>query len=318
MSGLRAVGVRAAYPSIPASVRHWVDESLGSRVVESSEQVGGMSPGCATRVVCADGRRAFVKAVGTELNPDTPTLFRREITALRTIGGNPLWASLEAAYDDGNWVALILEDVDGQHPDLSDDPTLDQLLTDTETLSKALALVEHPEPAPEEGGLGDFARMVTRWAGFVDALVETPSAPAPAWLRDEAAGWADRVRALSNYEPGQLQHGDIRNDNLIVRPTGEMVFIDWGMSMIGPAWLDPLLARLERVDEPWFDASIASSPSLADAGDDRITTWLVGFGGMLAQRSITAVDVNLPTINEFRIRESARMLAAATRRLGFG
>ena len=32
-----------------------------------------MSPGCATRLVCEDGTRAFVKAVGTELNPKTPS-----------------------------------------------------------------------------------------------------------------------------------------------------------------------------------------------------------------------------------------------------
>ena len=68
----RAVGVRIGYAAVPAAVRAWVDETLGSPVVATAEQVGGMSPGCATRVTCADGTRAFVKAVGAELNPDTP------------------------------------------------------------------------------------------------------------------------------------------------------------------------------------------------------------------------------------------------------
>ena len=67
----RAVGVRTAYPAIPERVRAWVSESLGSRVESWSEQIGGFSPGCATRLVTADGTRAFVKAVGAELNPDT-------------------------------------------------------------------------------------------------------------------------------------------------------------------------------------------------------------------------------------------------------
>ena len=86
MSAPRAVGVRAAYAAVPPPVRAWVDSTLGSPVVEAREQVGGMSPGCATRLTCADGTRAFVKAVGAELNPDTPGLFRREVGVLESDG----------------------------------------------------------------------------------------------------------------------------------------------------------------------------------------------------------------------------------------
>lgn len=111
-------------------------------------------------------------------------------------------------------------------------------------------------------------------------------------------------------------HWDIRDDNLLVRPTGEIVFLDWGAAGVGADWLDPLLARLERVESPWFDASLATSPALARAGDDAVTAWLAGFGTFLAWRAVTAVDVNLPTIGEFRRRESRRFLGAAARRLG--
>jgi hypothetical protein len=94
--------VRTAYREIPARVRDWVSEALGSPVVSWDEQTGGMSPGCATRLVTADGTRAFVKAVGAELNPDSPSLFRREVEALGLIGDDPLWADLVASYDDGS------------------------------------------------------------------------------------------------------------------------------------------------------------------------------------------------------------------------
>jgi hypothetical protein len=90
----RAVGVRMPYAEVPHRVRAWVDQALGSPVTSWADQVGGMSPGCATRVVGADGSRAFVKAVGVELNPDSPVLFRREIERLRLIGDDPLWAGL--------------------------------------------------------------------------------------------------------------------------------------------------------------------------------------------------------------------------------
>ena len=60
----RAVGVRVRYADVPATVYAWVEASLGSAVVTATEQTGGMSPGCATRLVTADGTTAFVKAVG--------------------------------------------------------------------------------------------------------------------------------------------------------------------------------------------------------------------------------------------------------------
>src|SRR5262245_43475464 len=117
MTKPRAVGVRMPYADVPARVRRWVDDTLGSPVNGWEDQVGGMSPGCATRLVAADGTRAFVKAVGAELNPDTPTLFRREVEVLRLIGDDPLWAGLRSSYDEDGWVTLLLEDVSGGHPD---------------------------------------------------------------------------------------------------------------------------------------------------------------------------------------------------------
>ena len=62
--------------------------------------------------------------------------------------------------------------------------------------------------------------------------------------------------------------------------------------------------------------SIASSPALAEAGDEVVTAFLAGFGAHLAVRSVVAVDVNLPTLNDFRVRESRRMLEAVARRTG--
>ncbi|MCF6379635.1 hypothetical protein L2K70_18645 [Nocardioides KLBMP 9356] len=45
-----------------------------------------------------------------------------------------------------------------------------------------------------------------------------------------------------------------------------------------------------------------------------VTAFLAGFGAHLAVRSVVAVDVNLPTLNDFRIAESRRMLGAVARR----
>ena len=302
---------------MPDHVRDWAADELGSPVVEAYEQVGGMSPGCATRLVAADGSRAFVKAVGLELNPRTPFLFRREVTALTLIGSHELWAGMRASYDDGDWVAVMLEDVEGEHPDLDDDGTMDQLLRQTERLGQVLAerVPDPPAPDPENGGLMDLRGMFDEWADAVARAGEVPPELLPDWVRRDTETWEPLVRGLAEHEV-RLVHWDIRNDNLLQRPTGELVFLDWGAAGIGPGWLDPLLARLERVDDPWFDAALASSPALVAAGDLAVDSWLVGFAVFLAWRAHHAVDVNLPTLNDFRISESRRMLVGAERRLG--
>ena len=309
----RAVGVRLPYAAVPAPVRSWVEDTLGSPVAAVAEQVGGMSPGCASRLTCADGTRAFVKAVGAELNPDTPGLFRREVAVLEAFGEHELWAPLLASCDDGAWVALLIEDVEGRHPDFADPAELDAVLGATDRLGEVL----RERDVPASADLVDVGHVMARWAESLGSLATAPAAvPVPDWLRGDPHGWAEVLREQAALPMDQVCHWDIRVDNLLRRPGGDVVFVDWGVAARGPAWGDPLLARLERVDEPWFDRSVASSPALAEAGDEVVTAFLAGFAAHMAVRSVAAVDVNLPTLNDFRITESRRMMGAVTRRAG--
>ena len=320
----RAAGTHLPFGAVPAAVRAWVDETLGSPVVSTAEQTGGMSPGCVTRLVCADGTRAFVKAVGADLNPDSPALHRREVLALGLLGSHPLWADLLASYDDGAWVALLLEDVEGHHPDLGDDATMARLLDATDELGRVLheRVPRPPAPVPGDGhplyrdGLTDLRAVFVGWTSGLDHATEVPPDLMPRWVLERAEDLRPGVEALAAQPMDRLVHYDNRNDNLLVRGDGSNVFLDWGGCGVGPDWLDPVLARVERVHLPWFDESLAASPSIARAGDAVVTSMLVGVGAHLAHRAHTAVDVGLPALSAFRRQESARYLAAAARRLG--
>jgi len=101
----------------------------------------------------------------------------------------------------------------------------------------------------------------------------------------------------------------------MLRPDGDVVFVDWGMARVGAPWLDPLVARLEWADQPVFDDLVVGSPALRDLGDSAVTTFLYLLGTWLAYR--TATDHSGPPgLAEFRVVESRRFLEAARRRLG--
>jgi len=91
-----AAGVRAEWPDLPAGVRAGIEDLLGAPVVAAVNQAGGFSPGLAARVRCADGSRAFVNQPGPNAGVAVPRL--------------------RATYDDGRWVALVLDEIDGHSP----------------------------------------------------------------------------------------------------------------------------------------------------------------------------------------------------------
>src|SRR5436305_13760865 len=69
---------RLPWEKVPAWLRAEAERRLGGRVVEAISQAGGFSPGAAARLRLDNGGRVFAKAVGPELNPDTPGMFRDE------------------------------------------------------------------------------------------------------------------------------------------------------------------------------------------------------------------------------------------------
>lgn len=325
----RAVGVRVRYDEISDAVRGWVDASLGSPVVTTIEQVGGMSPGCATRLVTTGGRTAFVKAVGASLPSDTPVLFRREIDVLRVLPPAPYRPALLGAYDDGDWVALLLEDVDGRPPDLTDPHGPDA------TAVRELVERQARELTPPPPGVTTrrLAEMAARWQERWAELVAAPDHVLPGWAAGRAGALSRRVATLPDrlvsvpawaspppgprgrprLVPESLCHWDVREDNLLVRPDGAAVIVDWGMCCLGPSWADAFMLALTWVDTPAFDELTADLP----VGPDVVTDLLLAFAGSQAWRAAQPPKPGLPTLADYWRAEAARGVAGARRRLGY-
>jgi hypothetical protein len=191
-----AASPRISWDDVPRRVRAEVEQGLGSAITSAVTQHGGFSPGEAVRVACEDGRRAFVKAVGLSLNPDSPGLHRTEIHAMSVLPDEVPAPRLLASYDDGDWVALVLEDVDGRRPDVP------WLRADVDAMSVALghlARTTAPEQLPP---YADVVNMLTGWdkvtanpAGMCARRPPPPGLPTirtwQAHCRDHALRWID-------------------------------------------------------------------------------------------------------------------------------
>ena len=296
---ISASGVRIGWADLPARVRDAVQTTLGSPVVQAKSQAGGFSPGTADRVVTEAGDRAFVKAVGRTLNAQSVKMARAELHITAALPATAPAPRLLGSYDDGDWVALILEDIDGRHPRT---PWVAGEIDATVTALRELAATLTPSPVPDApraaGLLGhDF--------GGWDRL----AADRPADLDPWAAEHLDELRAraasgLAAVAAGDtLTHCDIRADNLLVRPDGRIVIVDWPWGSIGPAWLDTVLLAVNVIVHGGDAGRVLSGVEPRHAIDV-----IAGFTGYFLYQCRQPDPPGLPTVRAFQRAQGDALL----------
>ena len=302
----RAVGRRIGFADVPARVQAWVAAEFGAaRVV--IEHRGGMSPGCATTLATSRGD-VFVKAVGAALNAQTPTLFRREIATLAQLPDVTYRPRLLGSYDDGEWVALALEHVPGRYPDVSAEADFAAVADAVEQQSAELT------PAPAGVDVPPLAVTAERWRSRWSAVQADPRRYLPGWAADRmdellplVTGLADRLTDES------LCHFDVRDDNLLIRPDGTAVILDWGMARRGPSWTDRALLAVQK---PTADQAQHRLERWVPAdAQDVLTALLVAFAGSQAWHARQSPPPSLPALAAFAGADAQRLFAIARLRL---
>ena len=298
---------RPAYDALPATVRGFVQEVLGAPVQHAETQPGGWSPGVAARVRCADGTRAFVKAVSSEVDAFTPLLHRREaevVAALPDAAGAP---RLLGTYDDGAGVALVLEDVEGVEPALPAD--LPAVLRALDRLADAAA---PPGLAPaREQLLGDFGG----WARLAEAGAEPPARQQRHLdaLVDLEAAWPQACAGDG------LLHLDVRTDNLLRRPDGEAVLVDWPWAAAGDPVLDVVAflpsAVLQGAGDP--DELLHRTAAGRRADPDAVTCLVAAVAGRMEEHARRPPPPALPRVRAFQAAQGAAAGAWLRRRTGW-
>jgi len=296
---LQRHNTRAAWWSVPVSVRHAVDEQLGSPIVDAINVAGGFSPGPAAVCTLANGTTVFVKACGSELNSFTPTMHRQEAAILGQMPDDFPVPKLLGVIDDGDWIALLIEAVHGAMPTA---PLRADEVTAVLDVVELLATLGTPTPitglAPVGASDRDHA-AVHSWPrldgdGVVDQVDD--------WTRrhlddlcDLEADWTDAIAGDT------LLHGDLRTDNVVI-DRGTTYVVDWPAAGVGAPWVDlvGLLPALHLDGGP-APGDVFTDRPLGRAGDpDAVDAYLCALAGYFTRQSLRPPPPGIEAVRGFQ------------------
>lgn len=304
MDAPAAAGVRVGYEATPAELRAWVDSALGSPVTSAVTQAGGFSPGVAARLQCADGTRAFCKAV-PDSHPFAADAHRRE---QRITAGLPRAVPaprLLAAYDDAGWVALLLEDVDGHAPPMPWDPII---LRRVMSALDALATLLTPSPLPQAPS------VVSGWREDFGNWRTAAGGERPAGLDEWSSRNLDRLAVLEGRWAAAaagdtLLHMDLRADNLLVT-TERIWIVDWPHAATGAALLDLvcMAPSVAMQGGPDPHRLLSMSGTGRDADRAALSALVCGVAGYFVLNALQPAPPGLPTVRAFQAAQGVRAL----------
>jgi aminoglycoside phosphotransferase (APT) family kinase protein len=278
-------------------------------VVDAVSQPGGFSPGLASRLVLANGRRVFAKAISQDRNQIAWMSHRREAETLEALPPIVPAPRLLGIHDEDGWVAIVTEDVGGRTPAQPWRPDeLDRVLAAAADLAELLT----PSPVATAPVGERFGEFFNGWrklsaAGDVEGLEP--------WARDNLDRLATVEAQWTRTCAGDsLMHGDLRADNVLLTQD-RVVFVDWPRVCSGAAWLD-LLLMLPSVAlhgpppaETWSRYRLSTH-----AAPEAVTAAIVAQAGYFTFQSRQPAPANVPRLRVFQAAQARASVAWARQR----
>ncbi|MFA5884405.1 MAG: aminoglycoside phosphotransferase family protein [Acidimicrobiia bacterium] len=300
-----AVPRRLAWTALPEAVRKDVAAVVGAgEVVRTTPVDGGFTPGFAGSVETPDGRRAFVKAMARSAHPGWVFLYEREADIAPHLPVGPPFPRLLAAVDDGDWLALVFDWIDGRPP--SNPWTahdLDRVLAASLAMGEALT----PSPAEVPGAGVMWGPWFSHWGDIADDPERTAALGSRWALRLEELVALDDAWPAA-IEGDSLVHLDLRADNLLLTDR-DVYVVDWAFGARAAPWVDLvcLLPGVAAQGGPDPESVWRAHPWHGDAPRDAFDAFLAGWAGMLTYFS-GAADGSL--VPELRTLHAAQAHAA--------
>jgi len=293
-------------------VRAALEERLGARVVEAVTQPGGFSPGLAARLLLADGRRVFVKAVSEAANPDSPRMHRREARIVAALPPAAPVPRLLWLHDRDGWVALCFEDLDGRHPTL---PWTEPDLALVVAALKRLAVELTPSPIQVDETAPDvLVREINGW----QRAFRRGEARLDPWCVRHLARLAElEAKAPAAAHGETLLQFDQRADNILI--AGDRVYlVDWPAARIGASWVDwvAMAPSVTMQGGPQPEDFLARF-GLRGVRDADIDAVLCSIAGYFTVRALDPPPPGIPTVRAFQAAQGVVAVAWLRRRLGW-
>lgn len=285
---------RLHWNDLPEQVRAAAEKEIGAAVVREYPQRGGFSPGLASRLVFNNGLHVFAKAINAERNPRSPSLYRREIEVMAALPESVPAPRLRWRYDDGDWVLLLLDDIDGTMPaEPWDSGQLTRVLTALEKLSDTLT----PAPITAMSIVDDLADNFQSWhaiaadASLTEQLDPRTQAALPELMKLES-GWAAAAEGQT------LLHADLRADNMLLTDDDQVMMVDWPYAVTGAPWVDALLFLPSVAATSHIDPELAwrTFRPARDAKPAAVNAVLAAIAGDFLHQSMLPAPANLPTL----------------------
>jgi Ser/Thr protein kinase RdoA (MazF antagonist) len=218
---------------------------------------------------------------------------------------------LRYLYDDGDWVALLFDEIDGAMPEMPWRPADIRLVMDA---LRSLAATLTPSPIADVPAIVD--RLGPDLLTYVRWLDNPPEDMDP-WERRHLSELAALASAaVSAMDGDTMLHVDIRADNILIGSDGRAYFVDWPHACRGAAWVDTVsfalnIALYGHDPEPYLE----NNPLLP--GVDIVTGFLAGLAGYFGDYCRRPAPPGLPTLREFQRVQGVAALDWVRRRTGW-
>ncbi|BDZ64175.1 protein kinase family protein [Agromyces mangrovi Wang et al. 2018] len=261
-----------------------------------------------------------MKTAAASVNARSVELHRLEGAIASALPDDLPAPGVRGVVDQGDWIAVVFDDVEGRHPHTPWQP--DEL---TAVLDALAALTAEPAPPALRGMLGSATDALDDNLRSWERLAADPSR-LPALAPDDREWVAGRIdefavaatTAIGEVGGDRLVHLDVRADNVLVRPDGSVVLVDWPWAALGAGWLDALVLLVNvRLYDPTADVEslLHGHPVFAGLDDDVANRLLIGLTGFFLEASAGPEVPSIPTLRRFQLDQGLVSLALLRERL---
>jgi aminoglycoside phosphotransferase (APT) family kinase protein len=287
---------RVRWHEIPPPVRAEIEQLIGGTVIAAQNCPGGFSPGFASRLTLADGRRVFVKAMDADCRPEEATTHRTEAVIAAALPATVPAPRFLGTFDNDHWVALAFEDIDGTEPPQPWNPTdLGRVVTAVGQLARAVtpSPVALPHTHPRLGGWDDLARDPSRLTRLPDHS---------RWAADNIARLVRlEEKGLAAAQGPSLVHFDLYPHNILLTSRG-VLFVDWPHARLGAPVVDLVIvlssAAADRINP---EPILRDHAETADIEPATIDAVLAAHAGFLFSGGLSPTPPGLEPITEAKL-----------------